>query len=176
MTLTQGSQRLSKRPLPERRSPIHSGFLQDVVHQSDCMRFPLTEQALLPGGGGGRSVHLAAPLLYPLPHAAEALNLCRLLHSSTRHRLRRQGAHGVVLRQEHLAVQLVEDMGALQPVHHGPLHLRQVEADAGFAQSLVPRVGLSAAAVEGIRARLAALQAEWNSLPERGTLAVDWAG
>jgi len=60
----------------------------------------------------------------------------------------------------------------------GPASLDNLQsvADAGIAQSLVPRVGLSAAAVEGIRARLAALQAEWNSLPERGTLAVDWAG
>lgn len=58
----------------------------------------------------------------------------------------------------------------------GPASLEDLQsiADAAFSTSLVPRVELSAEGVGAIRARLATMQAEWNSLPPGGTLACDW--
>ena len=58
----------------------------------------------------------------------------------------------------------------------GPASLEDLQsiADAAFSTSLVPRVELSAEGVGAIRARLATMEAEWNSLPPGGTLACDW--
>ena len=58
----------------------------------------------------------------------------------------------------------------------GPASLEDLQsiADAAFSTSLVPRVVLSTEGVGAIRARLAAMQADWNSLPPGGTLACDW--
>ena len=60
----------------------------------------------------------------------------------------------------------------------GPADLASLRsvADAAFAQSQVPRLRLSDAAVADIRARLAAFRAEWAALPLQGTLACTWPG
>lgn len=59
----------------------------------------------------------------------------------------------------------------------GPSALEDLQsvADAAFSASLVPRLVLSPNDVGAIRNRLAALQAQWNSLPPGGTLTCDWA-
>lgn len=58
----------------------------------------------------------------------------------------------------------------------GPAALDSLQsvADAAFAQSLVPRVELTAETVAEIRQRLAELQTDWMPLREGGTLTVDW--
>lgn len=58
----------------------------------------------------------------------------------------------------------------------GPAGLDSLQsaADAGFAQSMVPRIELAETDVAEIRRRLAALQVEWMTLHEGGTLAFDW--
>jgi hypothetical protein len=50
---------------------------------------------------------------------------------------RRQCPHRVVLRQEHLTGQRIQEMRFLQPVHHGPLHFRQMQLHLHRVQAMI---------------------------------------
>ncbi|MEZ5946855.1 MAG: hypothetical protein R3C13_08860 [Hyphomonas sp.] len=63
-------------------------------------------------------------------------------------------------------------------IWNGPAALEDLQsvADAAFAQSLVPRVELTAESVSEIRRRLDALRAQWRETPTGGALTSDWSG
>jgi len=53
--------------------------------------------------------------------------------SISHHNLARKRLHRLEVREEHLAAQVPQQRRALQAVHHGALHLRQVQHHAGIS-------------------------------------------